>query len=440
MSEELDRIPIGKVRRAGKFITTGAKVGGNYAKHYAKAMINGSVDQEELDKDNAKDIYSSLSELKGSALKMAQLLSMDQNVLPKAYSDKFTMAQYSAPPLSYPLVKKTIMSNLGNYPNEIFDSFSSKASNAASMGQVHKAKLNGEEVAVKVQYPGVGDSIKSDLKLAKPFALSLMKVSAKDIDPYLKEVEEKLLEEADYELELKQSLEFAKLCKNVPNVEFPQYLPQHSGKQVLTMTWLSGVPLGEWMKSEHSLEARQLIGQTLWDFYMYQIHHLKMMNADPHPGNYIINESNRLGVIDFGCVKHVPSDFYEPYFKLAKHEVLDDEKQVRELFQELEIILPSDSEKEEKLVTNMFVDLIRLVARPINYDEFDFSDNAFFEEIYQMGEIISKDPELKKLQARGSRHFIYFNRTFFGLYNILNNLKVKIKTNKSSFLKLTEQY
>ena len=147
MPKELDKIPISKVKRASKFVSTGAKVGVNYAKAYGKAAIKGKLDKEELDSENAKDIYNSLSELKGSALKMAQLLSMDQNVLPKAYSDKFAMAQYSAPPLSYPLVKKTFTSNLGKDPNEIFDTFGKSASNAASMGQVHKAELNGNKLA-----------------------------------------------------------------------------------------------------------------------------------------------------------------------------------------------------------------------------------------------------------------------------------------------------
>lgn len=183
MAKELDRIPIGKVKRASKFVTTGAKVGANYVKAYSKAAIKGKLDKDALDTDNARDIYDSLSELKGSALKMAQLLSMDQNVLPKAYSDKFAMAQYSAPPLSYPLVKKTFVQNLGKEPNEIFDTFGKSASNAASMGQVHKAELNGVNLAVKVQYPGVAESIKSDLKLAKPFALKLMNVKGKDVEP-----------------------------------------------------------------------------------------------------------------------------------------------------------------------------------------------------------------------------------------------------------------
>lgn len=435
MAKELDRIPIGKVKRASKFVSTGAKVGVNYVKAYSKAAINGKLDKEELNEDNARDIYDSLSELKGSALKMAQLLSMDQNVLPKAYSDKFAMAQYSAPPLSYPLVKKTFKECLGKDPNEIFESFGKNASNAASMGQVHKAVLNGQQLAVKVQYPGVGDSIKSDLKLAKPFALRLMNVRGKDVDPYFKEVEGKLLEEADYGLELRQSLEFSEKCQLVDGVFFPKYFPELSASRILTMSWLDGEPIGAWMKREHQQEDRDTLGQILWDFYMHQMHNLRMMHADPHPGNFLVNAETQLGVIDFGCIKKIPEDFYKAYFELADHAVLDNGHRVHELFKQLEIIRPQDSAEDVKTVTHMFTDLIKLLARPFNETSFDFSDEAFFNEIYLKGEQISKDPEMNRLQARGSRHFIYFNRTFFGLYNILHMIKARVNTTESNFLK-----
>ena len=436
MTKELDRIPISKVKRASKFVSTGAKVGVNYVKAYSKAAVKGKLDKEELDQENARDIYDSLSELKGSALKMAQLLSMDQNVLPKAYSDKFAMAQYSAPPLSYPLVKKTFKENLGREPHDIFESFSKSASNAASMGQVHKAVKDGLQLAVKVQYPGVGDSIKSDLKLAKPFALRLMNVKGKEVEPYMKEVEDKLLEEADYALELRQSMDFAEKCKNLENVFFPKYFPELSAPQILTMSWLDGEPIGAWMKREQTQANRNRLGQTLWNFYMFQMHQLRMMHADPHPGNFIIDAENNLGVIDFGCIKHIPDDFYKSYFELASHEVLENKVRVNQLFKDLEIIRPSDPEKDVKTVSMMFTDLIKLLSRPFNEGVFDFSDEAYFNEIYLKGDQISKDPEMNRLQARGSRHFIYFNRTFFGLYNILHALKAKVDCTTTNFIKL----
>jgi len=171
--KEFDRIPVTKVQRATKFIKTGARIGGNYLKHYGKRLINAETSRDELHEDNASDIYESLSELKGSALKVAQMLSMDRNLLPKAYQQKFTMAQYSAPPLSYPLVVRIFQQSLGKKPDQLFESFTKQAVNAASMGQVHQGIRNGKTYAVKIQYPGISDTVKSDLAMVKPIALSM---------------------------------------------------------------------------------------------------------------------------------------------------------------------------------------------------------------------------------------------------------------------------
>src|SRR5690554_6939811 len=211
-TEEQDSIPTSKMQRATKFVGTGAKMGRNYLKYYAKRLVDGDTGREELDQANAEDIYHSLSRLKGSALKVAQMISMDENLLPKAYARQFQMAQYNAPPLSYPLVVNTFRKQFGKTPNQIFDTFSKKAVNAASIGQVHKAELNGKTLAVKVQYPGVADSVSSDLRLARPIALSLMNIKAKDLAKYLEEVEARLLEEADYNLELERSMDLTQKC------------------------------------------------------------------------------------------------------------------------------------------------------------------------------------------------------------------------------------
>ena len=173
--KEQQSIPVGKVQRATKFISAGAKIGTNYLKHYSKKLVNSELTKDQLHLDNATDIYNSLSQLKGSALKVAQMLSMDKNLLPTAYQDQFAMAQYSAPPLSYPLVVRTFEKSMGKKPQEIFDTFLHEASNAASIGQVHQATLEGKKLAVKIQYPGVADSVKSDLAMVKPIALRMFK-------------------------------------------------------------------------------------------------------------------------------------------------------------------------------------------------------------------------------------------------------------------------
>ena len=314
--KEFDHIPVSKVQRASKFITTGAKIGTNYLKHYGKKLINSDVSREELHLDNANDIYNSLSELKGGALKVAQMLSMDKNLLPTAYQQKFAMAQYSAPPLSYPLVVKTFQQYFGKGPEQIFDSFTRKAVNAASMGQVHQAMLGKKKFAVKIQYPGVGDSVKSDLAMIKPIALTMFKLNPVEYDEFIKEVESRMLEETDYILELKRSMDLSEKTRHLNNIVFPKYYPEYSSPKILTMDWLEGRPLGEVLSSGITKEVGSQLGQAMWDFYHFQMHTLKAVHADPHPGNFIITNDYKLGIIDFGCVKEIPADFYSIYFQL----------------------------------------------------------------------------------------------------------------------------
>lgn len=424
----IDYIPTSKIERATKLVQTGAKVGVNYIKYYGEKIVNSDLSRDKLNENNAEDIYDGLKSLKGSALKVAQMLSMDKNFLPQAYVEKFSLSQFSVPPLSAPLVLKTFKNNFGKTPYEIFDEFNPNSVNAASIGQVHLAVKNGKKLAVKIQYPGVANSISSDLALVKPIAIRMFNLQGKDSDKYFKEVEDKLIEETNYLLELKQSQEVVNACKKIDNLVFPEYYPEYSSEKIITMDWMTGVHLSEFKNSD--AEIANKLGQALWDFYMYQIHILKKVHADPHPGNFLIDDKNQLVALDFGCMKQIPNDFYVPYFELINKEVIDDEALFKEKLFELEILRTDDSKEEIAYFTQMFYDLLSLFTKPFQTDTFDFSDEVFFENIAQLGERFSKDTNLKKMNGnRGSKHFIYMNRTFFGLYNLMFDLKAKIVVN-----------
>lgn len=427
--KEQERIPTTKAQRAGKFITTGAKIGTNYLKHYGRRLMDSDLTKEKLHHDNARDIYKSLSELKGSALKVAQMLSMDKNLLPSAYQQQFSMAQYAAPPLSYPLVVKTFTSTLGKSPEQLFETFSKSASNAASMGQVHKASKGVQQFAVKIQYPGVGDTVKSDLAMVKPIALRMFELNPTEYDEYIQEVEARLMEETDYTLELKRSIELSTKSKHIKNVVFPTYYPEYSGTKILTMDWIEGRPLGEVLKKQMSPELRNSLGQAMWDFYHFQLHKLKTVHADPHPGNFLVTDSGKLGVIDFGCVKAMTNDFYQNYFQLLDPSLLDDTKRLEKAFYELKFIYKDDSENERKFFIKIFSTLVELLSKPFKSSSFDFSDKSYFDTLYAFGEEISNMKELRKSKkARGIKDALYINRTYFGLYNILHDLKATVQT------------
>jgi predicted unusual protein kinase regulating ubiquinone biosynthesis (AarF/ABC1/UbiB family) len=420
-----------KVERSVKFVKTGIKVGANYVKHYSKKLVNPDLTKEQLDKDNASDIYNTLSDLKGSALKVAQMLSMDKAILPRAYADQFSLSLNSAPPLSGPLIVKTFLKSFGKSPQEIFDKFEMNAAHAASIGQVHRAELNGNKLAIKIQYPGVADSISSDLKLIKPFALRLLGLSEAELATYLKEVEEKLIEETRYSLELEQGEMISSACVGIPNIVFPTYYKSYSNDRILVMDWLDGMPLKDWLKTNPSQEDRDRIGQTLWDFYNFQQHELKVIHADPHPGNFLITREGKLGVLDFGCTKVIPEDFYQAFFGLVNPTIQSDKSKVLSLLRELQMIAPQDTPEQVNFFYKLYSEMIDLFAKPYRETSFDFGDPAFINALYEYGERASKMPELR--QARGVKHFIYVNRTNFGLYNILYDLRARVTTDTFHF-------
>ena len=424
--KEQDSIPTSKTQRSAKFVKTGFQVGGNYIKHYSKKLFNPTLNKDELNLDNATDIYNSLSELKGSALKVAQMLSMDNNILPKAYVDQFSLSLYNAPPLSGPLIVRTFTRYFGKTPFQIFDEFNISSTNAASIGQVHQASLEGKKLAVKIQYPGVGDSISSDLKMVKPFAFRLLGMSQKELEVYMSEVEERLLEETDYDLEIKRSIEFSEACKNIPNLIFPTYFPDLSSKRIITMDWLEGLHMKEFLKTNPTQEICNQVGQALWDFYNFQQHELRAVHADPHPGNFLITPDGKLGVIDFGCIKEMPADFYEPFFSMTSTNMLQDKIKTISTFRELEMIRKDDSPAQIEFFYQVYKEMIELFALPYMSQTFDFSKKEYFDNLYNYGERIARMPEFK--QARGVKHFIYVNRTNFGLYNMLHELGAMVRT------------
>jgi predicted unusual protein kinase regulating ubiquinone biosynthesis (AarF/ABC1/UbiB family) len=239
-------------------------------------------------------------------------------------------------------------------------------------------------------------------------------------------VEERLVEETDYELEVQNSLKISKACAKLDNIVFPTYYQELSGSRIITMSWLDGMHLKEFLQTNPSQELRNTIGQSLWDFYNFQQHELRAVHADPHPGNFLITPEGKLGIIDFGCIKKLPDDFYYPFFSTTSAAVLNSREATIVAFRALEMILPNDNEQQVEFYYQNYKEMIALFAQPYMQGEFDFSQREFFDSLYAFGEKIAKMSEFK--QARGVKHFIYINRTNFGLYNILNDLGATVKT------------
>ncbi len=425
--KEYKKIPTKKIHRAAKLIGTGIKVSGNYAKHYSKNIFK-KTDRKQLDKDNAEDIYEALSELKGGALKIAQMMSMN-DALPQAYTEQFSMAQYSATPLSYQLIVKTFRKEFGKSPKEIFDKFKKNAENAASIGQVHIAQLKGKKLAVKIQYPGVADSLEADIKMVKPLAVKLLKMNKEELNYFASEVENMLKLETDYRGELQRSIEISEACQHIENLRFPKYYPKFSSKKIITMEWIEGTLLDKFTKASQPQEVRNKIGQAIWDFYSFQMHKMKKFHADPHAGNFIITPENKLCVIDFGAVKEIPHYLYEPYFKIVLLNPKKDREEINQIYKNMNMIIEKDTPQERELFIKMFDDLVEIVRKPFKTGYFDFGNSKILEAMFELGEKYKHNKTLKNANAaRGVKDAIYLNRTYFGMYSILSRLGAKINT------------
>ena len=407
------------------------KVGANYIKHTAQKAVNINVDSDELDRKNADELFKLMSQLKGSALKIAQMMSMDNGMLPKSFAQKFALAQNSAMSLSAPLVINTFKKYIGKTPTEIFDTFNVHAIHAASIGQVHEATKNGKKLAVKLQYPGVADSIHSDINMVKPLFLRFIGIKEKDVKHYFEEFEERLIEECDYEKELQYAVEIGDWSKDIPNVIIPKYYKDLSAKKILTMEWIDAKPLQYFIDNEKDQDKKNKIGQALLDFLHTSIHEHQRFHADPHPGNFLVTDDCKLVVLDFGCVKTIPKDFYNFYFSLVRDDVFNDKDKLRKCLVGLDMLRETDNKETEDLFFNTAVRAIQNMSKPMRSDVFYFGDSSFFDELQSHGEEIFKNKDFRKPNAiRGSKDSIYLHRAFYGLYSILYKLNATVNIDR----------
>ncbi|MFY0685359.1 MAG: AarF/ABC1/UbiB kinase family protein [Balneola sp.] len=420
--------PSSKLERGTIIAKTGIKVGKNYAQRYLKNKISGKKegDDGKFHSDNAQEVFKEFTKLRGTALKIAQGMSMDQGFLPEEFAEVMSQAQYSVPPINKALVRSIIKRELGGYPEQLFVKFESNAFAAASIGQVHRAELkDGKKVAIKIQYPNVRETIGSDLAMGKTIAKRFLKKGV-DIDPYFDEIKNTLLLETDYNHEGKQIDLFNKRFSG-SEIVIPEWVQEHSTDKVLCMTFLEGRHLGDFLKENPSQADRNHFGQLLWDFFHEEIKGHNYIHADTHPGNFLFTHDGRLGVIDFGCVKKFPTKFFADYLELLPKHLQENEEEIRALFEKLEVLKPNSKDGDKEQEYFEFAKNYGMVfAQPYKNDVFDFGAPEYNSKIRHY----TKDAPLSN-EPRGNKHFIYTTKVHVGLYNILIQLKAQINTSKS---------
>lgn len=343
----------GRARRALKVGGLTTQVGGSYLLSALKRPFQ-SVDarrRELLDTHlrNAIRIVERSQELKGTFLKLMQMLSMRNDLLPGEVLEILSTVQSQVPPMPFSTIRRQFIRELGRPPEELYAAIEEHAFAAASLGQVHRAQLHsGEDVAVKVQYPGVEETVEQDLKnvkmLLQTFTLIARDVLRQpvDVDEVYRELEERLAEELDYENEARNAARFREMFADDDEIEIPQVFPELTSRRVLTATYLEGYPLTEILGPGVDQSLKDWVAvkyfRTLWR----QVFEFGTLHTDPHPGNYLVTYHPHLGMLDFGSIRIFPEEIRTAYLRLARALLDRDREATAAALVELGFLAPED--------------------------------------------------------------------------------------------------
>ncbi|MGW3746301.1 ABC1 kinase family protein [Streptomyces sp. NPDC005146] len=388
---KLAALPLGFAGRATWGL--GKRIGGRSAEIVARELQQRTADQ----------LFKTLGELKGGAMKLGQALSVFESALPEEvagpYRAALTKLQEAAPPMPTRTVHGVLAERLGEDWRELFLEFEDKPSAAASIGQVHRAVWHdGREVAVKVQYPGAGEALLSDLTQLSRFARMLGPlIPGMDIKPLIAELRDRVSEELDYELEARSQQEHAEEFADDPDVVIPDVV--HQSDQVLVTEWIDGVPLSE-VITDGTQEQRDRAGQLLARFLFSGPARTGLLHADPHPGNFRLLPAGtedgeagqwRLGVLDFGTVDRLPGGLPQPIGDSLRLTLAGDAEAVYELLREEGFVKESID-----LDPNAVLDYLLPIIEPAQVEEFTFTRSWMRNQAARIADLRSPAHQLGK--------------------------------------------
>ena len=415
--------------RALSMATLGGGIAGRYAGYLLqRAFLGkraGDLKLKEVHASSARLMRDRMQSLRGPAMKLGQTLSLQTGVLPDEMLNELTALQMQAPGMHPSLVRVQIKTGLGDDPDVLFREFSLEPTAAASLGQVHRAKLpTGEDVAVKVQYPAIRDAIDNDFAwfrtISKPAQASghLPKAA-------LDELQEQIVAETDYRREAENIEFFARGLAALPFIGVPRVHKRYSSGTVLTMSWMPGRHLDRFLAQRPSQAKRDSVGSHLFELFYFQILKMGALHADPHWGNYLFQDDGSIGLVDFGCVK-----YFSPKFV----------NEMRSVF-----LYPGDRrgpefqrllEKRHGLAGHKLTPAARraLVGFAENFyrkvyppeaaasgEPFDFSDPAFLQNYLQESRNL--------LRSKGVMpDYLFLARAEMGLYHTLHKLRARVPT------------
>jgi predicted unusual protein kinase regulating ubiquinone biosynthesis (AarF/ABC1/UbiB family) len=374
------------------------------------------IDAEER-KKNAERVAETMGQMKGAFMKLGQMLSFVTDEIPEEYRAALATLQAQAPAMDLALLRDVAESELKMPLERAFARFDAEPIASASIGQVHRAQLpSGEEVAVKIQYPGVGAAIQSDLdNVAVLYRMAMMFYPAVDVKPIVEELRARIGEELDYVNEARNQRAFAELYAQHPFIRIPRVIESHSTARVLTTEFVPGFKFADALSRPDA--ERQRYAEILYRFIFGSITRFGVFNGDPHPGNYLFDENGRVVFLDFGCVKYFPLQMRRDWKALVSSHVQGDRGKFLAQLEALSFV-----RKDDGLDANVLYDYFSYFYEPFHIDrvwEFTREYNA-----KSFGMVFKPEgrfaPLSKKLNM--PRDFVFVNRIQWGVVSLLAQL------------------
>jgi predicted unusual protein kinase regulating ubiquinone biosynthesis (AarF/ABC1/UbiB family) len=404
-----------------------ASVAGDFALGKVKRMFQSEAgalaDQHASMQRIGERIADSLGELKGAAMKMGQMASMAAELLPKEISSALEKLQRDAPPVDFSVIEQMIESEFEQPVGVLFEEFAPEPFASASIGQVHRARVDGRDVVVKVQYPGVDSAVNSDMRHLKLALLAsgVLKVDRKTLEQSFDEISLRMHEELDYCNESDNVRAFrAYHRERHPYVLIPEVIGHRSSKRVLTLAYEPGDHIRDFDALGYTREQRDQCGRHLWLAMESQIFDYGTIHADPNPANFAFRKDGTVVMYDFGCVKKLADGIADGYRTLIVEGLREDYAQIEQALQTLGIRRPGGP-----AVGADFYKLWRdWLALPIlATNPFDFGQAKFEQEV-----LTKLAPAVLKNMSsfRPSRELVFFNRMLVGHYATLRKIGARI--------------
>jgi predicted unusual protein kinase regulating ubiquinone biosynthesis (AarF/ABC1/UbiB family) len=303
-------VPVGRLRRLGLLGTLQAKIAGAYLFYWIRGSFTSASDRERMLAQThlrtAAHVLDSMNYLRGAFIKLGQTLATFPNLVPAEFVEALDHLHFNAAPMHYSLLREMVFNELGDDPENLFASFEKRAAAAASLGQVHPAQLKtGEQVVLKIQYPGIGRAINADFRNLFLFLLpSRLGSGWQRTSAAFEDLRMRFERETDYEAEARTLQTVGALFPDGDDggIVVPRLYPKWSTAKILTMQRLDGLHLHDFLATNPSQELRNEFGAKIVRAW-YRMHYTgRLLYADNNPGNYIFMSDGRLGLIDFGCM------------------------------------------------------------------------------------------------------------------------------------------